>query len=67
MAYLQAPIKMDIYMELPQGIQTKHGNYKDHVLKLEKKISTARNRLGAVELIPCGQTHVHRIHNITNR
>ncbi len=37
MAYLQAPIKMDIYMELPQGIQTKHENYKDHVLKLEKK------------------------------
>ncbi len=29
---------MDIYMELPQGIQTKHGNSKDHVLKLEKNI-----------------------------
>ncbi len=26
MAYPQAPIGMDIYMELPQGIQTKHGN-----------------------------------------
>jgi hypothetical protein len=38
MAYPQAPIKMDIYMELPQGIQTKHGNSKDHVLKLEKNI-----------------------------
>jgi hypothetical protein len=38
MAYLQAPIKMDIYMELPQGIQTKHGNSKEHVLKLEKNI-----------------------------
>jgi hypothetical protein len=38
MAYPQAPIEMDIYMELPQGIQTKHGNSKDHVLKLEKNI-----------------------------
>ncbi len=38
MAYAQAPIKMDIYMELPQGIQTTHGNSKDHVLKLEKNI-----------------------------
>ena len=34
MAYPQAPIEMDMYMELPQGIQTKHGNSKDHVLKL---------------------------------
>jgi hypothetical protein len=38
MAYPQAPIKMDIYMELPQGIQTANGNSKDHVLKLEKNI-----------------------------
>ncbi len=29
---------MDIYMELPKGIQTKHGNSKEHVLKLEKSI-----------------------------
>jgi hypothetical protein len=33
-AYPQAPIKIDIYMELPTGIHTKHGNYKDHILKL---------------------------------
>ena len=26
MAYPQAPIEMDIYMELPQGIQTTHGS-----------------------------------------
>jgi hypothetical protein len=38
MAYPQAPIEMDIYMELPQGIQTAHGNSKDHMLKLEKNI-----------------------------
>jgi hypothetical protein len=38
MAYKQAPIEMDIYMELPQGIQTKHGNSKEHGLKLEKNI-----------------------------
>jgi hypothetical protein len=34
MAYPQAPIKMDMYMELPTGMHAKHGNYKDHVLKL---------------------------------
>jgi hypothetical protein len=34
MAYPQAPIEMDMYMELPTGIHTKHGNSKDHVLKL---------------------------------
>jgi hypothetical protein len=38
MAYPQAPIEIDIYMELPQGNQTKHGNSKEHVLKLEKNI-----------------------------
>ncbi len=34
MAYPQDPIKMDMYMELPTGIHTKHGNSKDHILKL---------------------------------
>jgi hypothetical protein len=34
MAYPQAPIEMDMYMELPTGIHTTHGNSKDHVLKL---------------------------------
>jgi hypothetical protein len=34
MAYPQAPIEMDMHMELPTGIHTKHGNSKDHVLKL---------------------------------
>jgi hypothetical protein len=38
MVYPQAPIKMNIYMELVQGIRTTHGNSKDHVLKLEKKM-----------------------------
>jgi hypothetical protein len=38
MAYPQAPIEMNIYMELRQGIQTAHGNSRDHVLKLEKNI-----------------------------
>ncbi len=41
MAYLQALVEMDIYMVSPQGIQTKHGNSKDHVLKLEKNIHGA--------------------------
>ena len=34
MAYPQAPIEMDMYMELPTGINVKHGNSKDHVLQL---------------------------------
>ncbi len=34
MAYPLAPIEMDMYMELTTGIHTKHGNSKDHVLKL---------------------------------
>ena len=33
-AYPQAPIETDMYMELPQGIETRHGNSKDFVLKL---------------------------------
>jgi hypothetical protein len=38
MAFPQAPIEMDMYMELPKGIETRHGNSKDHVLKLLKYI-----------------------------
>jgi hypothetical protein len=34
MAYPQAPIEMDMYMELPDGILLKEGDRKDHVLKL---------------------------------
>jgi hypothetical protein len=61
MAYLQAPIEMEIYMELPQGIQTEHGSEprKEHLWPV--------TGLTHVELIPCGQTHVHRIHNVTSR
>ncbi len=39
MAYPQAPIlEMDIYMELPQGIQVYNSNSRDHALKLLKNI-----------------------------
>ncbi len=38
MAFPQAPIEMDMYMELPKGIETKHGNSKDHALKLLQNI-----------------------------
>jgi len=65
MAYPQAPIKMDIYKELPQGIQTAHGNSKDHMLKLEKNIYGQKQ--ASLELIPCGQAHVQRIHTFPNR
>jgi hypothetical protein len=37
-AYPQAPIEFDMYMDLPQGIETRHGNSKDHVLKLLSNI-----------------------------
>jgi hypothetical protein len=38
MAYPQAPIKCDMYMELPQGIQVAEGYSRDYVLKLMKNI-----------------------------
>ncbi len=38
MAYPQAPIKCDMYMELPQGVQVTDGDSKDYVLKLLKNI-----------------------------
>ena len=65
MAYPQAPIKMDIYKELPQGIQTAHGSSKDHRLKLEKNIYGQKQ--ASLELIPCRQAHVQRIHTFPNR
>jgi hypothetical protein len=60
MAYPQAPIKMDIYMDLPQGIQTKHGNSNEHDLKLEKNIYGQKqagwNSFLADKLTPIGFT-----------
>jgi hypothetical protein len=38
MAYPQAPIEEDIYLEVPQGIETAKGRSKDMVLKLLKNI-----------------------------
>jgi histone deacetylase 1/2 len=38
LAYPQADIEFDIYMELPQGVETKYGNGKTHVLKLKKNL-----------------------------
>ncbi len=38
MAFPQAPIEMDMYMELLKGIETRHGNSKDHVLNLLQNI-----------------------------
>eukprot|EP00957_Ditylum_brightwellii_P163315 12434992-Ditylum_brightwellii.AAC.3 len=37
-AYPQTPIECDLWMHLPAGIETKHGNSKTHVLKLEKNL-----------------------------
>ena len=36
MAYTNAPIEIYMYMELPAGIETKHGDSKSHVLMLPK-------------------------------
>jgi hypothetical protein len=38
MALPQAPIEMDMYMDLPKGIETELGNSKAHVLKLLQNI-----------------------------
>jgi hypothetical protein len=38
LAYTQADIEFDMYMELPAGIETKYGNGKTHVLKLLKNL-----------------------------
>ena len=38
MAYPQAPIECDMYMDLPQGIQVSEGDSRDSVLKLLKNI-----------------------------
>jgi hypothetical protein len=38
MAYPQAPIESNMYMELPQGIQVSEGDSSDYVLKLLKNI-----------------------------
>jgi hypothetical protein len=38
MVYPQAPIKCNMYMELPQGIQVAEGDSMDYVLKLLKNI-----------------------------
>ena len=62
MAYPQAPIEMDIYIELPRGIKTVHGNSKDHLLKLEKNIygqklaSRVWNSFLVDKLMPIGFT-----------
>ena len=34
LAYTQAPVETDLYMELPQGIESCHGDRKNYVLKL---------------------------------
>jgi hypothetical protein len=38
LAYTQADIEFDIYMELPMGIETKYGKGETHVLKLLKNL-----------------------------
>jgi hypothetical protein len=62
MAYPQALVELDIYMELPQGIKTATGNSKDHVLKLIKYIFYGQKQLEGCGFIPCGQAHLIGLH-----
>jgi hypothetical protein len=47
MAYPQAPIECDMYMELPQGIQVSEGDSSDYVLKLLKNIYGQKQTMGS--------------------
>ena len=38
MAYAQAPIECDMYLQLPDGIETDSGNSRTHVLKLLRNV-----------------------------
>jgi hypothetical protein len=42
LAYPQAPVEFDMYMELPKGIETKYGNGRTHVLKLIRNVYGAK-------------------------
>ena len=42
LAFPQARIKFDMYMEIPEEIKTKYGNRKTHVLKLLKQLYEKR-------------------------
>ncbi|KAL7483247.1 hypothetical protein ACHAW6_008894, partial [Cyclotella cf. meneghiniana] len=46
-AYPEAPIKVDMYRELPKGIETHHGSSKDHVLMLLSNLY-GQNQAGCV-------------------
>jgi hypothetical protein len=63
MVYSQAPIKMDMYMELPTGgIHTKHGNSKDHILKLPTNIwGKSKPVVCGVEQLPCHDATGHQL------
>eukprot|EP00804_Cyclotella_cryptica_P009014 CCRYP_003117-RA/>CCRYP_003117-RA protein AED:0.26 eAED:0.33 QI:0/0/0/1/0/0/3/0/307 len=54
-AYAQAPIECDMYMELPPGIETQHGNSKDYVLKLLANLY-GQSKQGGLEPVHGGQT-----------
>ncbi len=38
LAYTQAPIEVDMYMEIPQGISTKKVNSKSYILQLSSSL-----------------------------
>ena len=65
MAYEQASIEMDMYMELPMGFETKHGSSKSHVLKLLSNLY-GQKQAGRVWNQYLVDKHVSRLHTIVN-
>jgi hypothetical protein len=55
MPYPQAPIEMDMYMELPTGIHTKHGELQVSCLQATHQHLWAKAIQSHVEQLPCHQ------------
>ena len=71
-AYAQVPVECDMYMELPTGIETKHGNSEDNTLKLhanpyeQKQARSIWNQYMTVKLRDNGfqQSQIDNVHSI---
>jgi hypothetical protein len=66
MAYPQAPIETDIYIELPQGVNC---NWKLQGPRAQATEEHLRSEAGrsSVEFIPCGQAHIIGLHLFIDR
>jgi hypothetical protein len=57
MAYSQAPVETDIYMELPQGVKTATGKLQGPHTEATQEHLWSEASWKSVEFIPCGQAH----------